>query len=86
LARFYREEMIIEKLLPCEVRVVEFIAANGKTLHYHEVGRKLGLTNNVVKHYMANAMRKTGTFSRLELIMNWHCPLFRLGLKGLGIL
>lgn len=78
--------MMIDKLLPGEVKVIEEIARNDHSISYVMAAKRLGMTPGGVKSTMGRVLQKTGTFSRLELVLNWRCPLFQIGLKELGIL
>ena len=41
---------------------------------------------NTAKHYLTHILWKTGHADKMELVLNWNCDLFQIGMRELGIL
>lgn len=75
--------MWIEPLTVYEIRVIDQLA---KGYRDRRIAEELGYSADFARHLLHNAFEKTGCFSRIELALNWHCELFQIGLRELGII
>jgi DNA-binding CsgD family transcriptional regulator len=75
--------LLVVPLSPAEIRVIDTLAEHLCT--NQEVADRLGLKLNTVKHHLTAVMDKTGTFTRLELVVKWRTKEFQDWLRDRGI-
>jgi DNA-binding NarL/FixJ family response regulator len=77
------------RIAPCEARAADVLCsllASGKASRTKDVAREMRVSEDAVKHYLMDVMRKTLFFNRVEFVMAWKCPIFRLGLQANGMI
>lgn len=63
-------------------RIDLLLENNGNTTH---TAKMLGITPVALRQTVKIVVDRLGFFSRVELMLNWRCEIFQLGLISLGI-
>jgi DNA-binding NarL/FixJ family response regulator len=71
---------VIELITRRERHVVSLLVDEG--LSNHEIGARLGIDENTVKHYLQRIFMLLGVNNRVQLATWWHTELFQLGLAA----
>lgn len=76
--------MKIEALTGIELELANYLARTGA--NSTQIMAHYGIPLTTLKSRIHSIFVKTGTFSRLELIINWRCEIFQIGLREMGII
>jgi DNA-binding CsgD family transcriptional regulator len=77
-------KLFTRHLTPTEIRVIGTLAKH--LCSNPRLAEIMGLRLDTIKHHLYSIMTKTGTFSRLELVVKWQRPEFQNWLREVGIL
>lgn len=76
--------MKIVPLTMAEIEIAGYVSRSGANTS--QTGYHFGITNNTVKKHMSRIYDKTGTMNRIDLMLNWRCEIFQIGLRAMGII
>lgn len=74
-----------DRLTRTEIRIVDTLCRLGRGDCDPELAHILGYAPSFIHSAIGHALRKTGTFNRVQLCIAWECELFQLGLRELNI-
>lgn len=67
-----------------EIAIASFISRTGANTS--RIGYHFGIANDTVKHHLTKIYEKTQTYDRIDLMLNWRCEIFQIGLRAMGII
>ena len=76
--------LLVVPLTPAEIKVVDALSTHLCT--NPQLSLIIGLKVDTIKHHLYSVMKKTGTFTRLELVVKWRTKEFQDWLIERGII
>ena len=78
--------MIFKKLSPRQIDYIDALCDRGMLSgSVRAIAAQFGHTENTVHNELKRARDTLGVFSSFEMVMNWNCELYQIGLRELGI-